>query len=302
MHNAPTIDTKTGVLYMGTGSPAPTLLGEKRPGADLYTSSIIAIQASTGKMLWYHQEVPHNVYGYGAEQPVTIFNTTVNGKTVEAVAEAGKDGYLYILNAKTGKPLFAPVAVVKEEHSPPTRQGHGRVSRTGRCRRLLAAELRSRNRVGVRRGARSLRAGHDPRLPRASGAYVGSSAGSSACRLGGRPRGTFTAVNITDGKIAWQRQLTSPIFAGATATAGGIVFTGDQHGTIYAFDAKSGETLWQGNVGIAISTPIEIYTVDGQEYVLGSIGGSALTLGLQFGPVGSELVALKLGGSPLPGS
>ena len=116
--NAPTIDIKTGVLYIATGSPAPVLLGEKRPGADLYTSSIIAIQASTGKLLWYHQEVPHNVYGYGAEEPVTIFNTNVGGKTVEAVAEAGKDGYLYILNAKTGGPLFAPVAVVKEEHSP----------------------------------------------------------------------------------------------------------------------------------------------------------------------------------------
>ena len=123
VRNAPTIDTKTGVLYIGTGSPAPTLLGEKRPGADLYTSSIIAIQASTGKLLWYHQEVPHNVYGYGAEEPVMIFNTSVNGKTVEAVAEAGKDGYVYILDAKTGKPLFAPVAVVKEERSPPARNG-----------------------------------------------------------------------------------------------------------------------------------------------------------------------------------
>ena len=63
------------------------------------------------------------MYGYGAEQPVTLFNTTVNGKTVEAVAEAGKDGYLYILNAKTGKPLFAPVALVKQEHATPTRKG-----------------------------------------------------------------------------------------------------------------------------------------------------------------------------------
>ena len=69
VHNPPTIDTKTGVLYMGTGSPAPTLLGEKRPGADLYTSSILAVQASTGKLLWYYQEVPHNVYATAPKSP-----------------------------------------------------------------------------------------------------------------------------------------------------------------------------------------------------------------------------------------
>jgi glucose dehydrogenase len=108
-------------------------------------------------------------------------------------------------------------------------------------------------------------------------------------------------VNVTNGKISWQHQMATPILAGATATAGGLVFTGDQNGTIYAFDAKSGDTLWHGNVELAISTPIEIYSVNGQEYVLASIGGSALTLGLHLGAVGAKLVALKLGGSHLPG-
>ena len=109
-------------------------------------------------------------------------------------------------------------------------------------------------------------------------------------------------MNVTNGKIAWQRQLTSPILAGATATAGGIVFTADQHGTIYALDAKSGETLWQGNIGVAVSAPLEVYSVDGHEYVLAAAGGSALTLGLTLGPVGAKLVALKLDGNHLPGS
>ena len=63
-----------------------------------------------------------------------------------------------------------------------------------------------------------------------------------------------------------------------------------------------GETLWQGNLGLAASTPLEIYSIDGQEYVLGSIGGSALTIGPTTPPLGSELVALKLDGRPLRGS
>ena len=302
VYNAPTIDKKTGILYMGTGSPAPTLLGEKRPGANLYTSSIIAIKASTGEMLWYHQEVPHNVYGYGAEQPVTIFNTIVNGKTVEAVAEAGKDGYLYILNAKTGETLFPPVALVKQEHSTPTRKG------TVECPGPIGA------------------VGFSPLSfdPETGNLYVGALevcelvtvtncalhglrgeeefCGNQKLAPGWKPRGTFTAVNVTNGQIAWQHKMTSPILAGATATTGGIVFTGDQHGTVYAFDAKSGKTLWQGNVNLAMSTPFEVYSVNGQEYVLGSIGGSALTEGLQLGALGAEIVALKLGGHQLPGS
>jgi PQQ-dependent dehydrogenase (methanol/ethanol family) len=303
VYNAPTIDTKTGVLYMGTGSPAPTLLGEKRPGANLYTSSIIAIDAKTGKMLWYYQEVPHNVYGYGAEQPVTIFNTNVGGKTVEAVAEAGKDGYLYILNAKTGKPLFAPVAVVKQEHTTPTRKGTvecpGPVGAVGFSPLSFDPETAS-----VYAGALEL-----CELVTVTNCHITSLRGEkefcgTQAKAPGwnKPRGTFTAVNVTNGQIAWQRQLTSPILAGATATAGGIVFTADQHGTIYAFDAKNGDTVWQGNIGVAVSTPLEIYSVKGQEYVLVSAGGSALTLGFQLGPVSSKLVALKLNGSHLPGA
>ena len=298
VNNAPTIDTKTGILYIGTGSPAPTLVGEKRPGADLYTSSIIAIRAKTGKMLWYHQEVPHSVYGYGAEQPVTIFDTEVNGQTVEAVAEAGKDGYLYTLNAKTGTSLFAPVAVVKEGHSPPTSKGTvecpGPVGGVGFSPLSFDPETAS-----VYVGAIELC--ELVTIPGCRGVSGEKEfCGVQRSPTGRKPTGTFTAVNVTNGRIAWQRKLTSPILAGATATAGGVVFTDDPRGTIYAFDARNGETLWQGDVGNAIITPIEIYNVDGEEYVLASIGSSALTVGLHFGPVSSELVALKLGRSPLP--
>jgi len=114
--------------------------------------------------------------------------------------------------------------------------------------------------------------------------------------------GTFTAVNVTNGQIEWQNQMPAPMLAGATATASNIVFTGDEGGKLYAFSAENGETLWKGNLGLALNSAPEIYTVGGQEYVLAVIGDSAVTLGTSGGPVGGELVALKLGGSRVPGS
>jgi glucose dehydrogenase len=94
----------------------------------------------------------------------------------------------------------------------------------------------------------------------------------------------------------------TPMIGGATATAGGIVFTGDQHGILYAFDAKTGKTLWTGDLGLAFGSAPVVYTVAGQEYVLAAIGGSALTASSKLGPIGAKLVALKLNGTPVPSS
>ena len=119
----PTIDTSTGIVYVGTGNPAPAIVGTKRPGPDLYTDSILALRASTGQLVWYHQEVAHDLWDYDAESPPVLFTTKVKGRSVRAVAEAGKSGYLFILNAATGADLFPRVAFVKEDHTTPTTKG-----------------------------------------------------------------------------------------------------------------------------------------------------------------------------------
>ena len=101
---APTIDTATGIVYVGTGNPAPAIVGAKRPGPNLYTDSILALDAHTGKLIWYHQEVAHDLWDYDAESPVVIFNAEIEG------GEDGRRGrqerLLFVLDAKTGKDLF----------------------------------------------------------------------------------------------------------------------------------------------------------------------------------------------------
>lgn len=293
----PTVDASTGIVYVGTGNPAPAIVGTKRPGPDLYTDSILALNAHTGKLVWYHQEVAHDLWDYDAESPPVLFTTKVKGHSVRAVAEAGKSGYLFILNAATGADLFPRVAFVKEAHTPPTTKG------TLEC-------------PGAVGGSQYAPIAFDPT---SADVYV---SGINLCQIltvmkksvggekdfGGdrvtpskeKPSGTFTAVNVTTGKIAWAHKMSTPMIGGATATAGGIVFTGDQNGTLYAYDAKTGKTLWTGNLGLAFGSAPVIYTIGGQEYILVALGGSALTASQKLGPIGAQVVALKLGGTPIP--
>lgn len=292
----PTVDTQTGLVYFGTSTPAPTIFGAGRQGPDLYTDSILALDARTGKLVWYYQEVPHDLWDYGAASPVMIFDTRVHGRTVRAVAEAGKSGYVYVLNARTGKPLFAPVAYVKEGHPAPTAKG------TFVC-------------PGSVGGSPYSPMAFDPQ---ASAAYV---SGVNLCQVlkvsttivtgekefggtrftpsGEKPTGTFDAVNLTTGKFLWQRNMPTPMIGGAVATASNLVFTGDQHGDLYALDAKTGRTLWQANLGLAFGSAPIIYTVGHTEYLAAAIGGSATTAANHLGPTGARLVVLKLGGAPI---
>jgi alcohol dehydrogenase (cytochrome c) len=293
----PTIDPKTGIVYVGTGNPAPVIVGAKRPGKNLYTDSILALDANSGKLLWYHQEEAHDLWDYDAESPVTLFTAEIEGRKRRGVAEAGKNGLLFLLDAKTGKNLFPSVPFVKRDHSPPTRKG------TLEC-------------PGAVGGSQYSPLAYSPET---QAVYV---SGVNICMVlkvdlettangekafGGdrivpedtEKTGTFTAVSTVNGKVIWKRTMPTPMDGGATATAGGLVFTGDQKGILYAFDAKNGDVHWQGNLKLAFGTAPVVYSIDGTEYVLVTIGGAALTASEELGEIGARVVALKLGGKEL---
>ncbi len=293
----PTIDPKTGIVYVGTGNPAPVIIGAKRPGKNLYTDSILALDANTGELLWYHQEQAHDLWDYDAESPVVLFNAEIEGRRRRGVAEAGKNGLLFLLDAKTGKNLFPSVPFVKRDHSPPTEEG------TLEC-------------PGAVGGSQYSPLAYSPET---QAVYV---SGINICMVlkvtyenhngekafGGdrvvpedtEKTGTFTAVSTITGKVIWKHNMPTPMDGGATATAGGLVFTGDQQGILYAFDAASGKNLWQGNLKLAFGTAPVVYSIDGTQYILVTIGGAALTASEELGEIGARVVALKLGGKQLP--
>jgi alcohol dehydrogenase (cytochrome c) len=104
--NTPSVDPKLNEIYFSTSNAAPDSYGAGRKGHDLFTSSIVALNAETGEYKWHYQEVHHDLWDFDAPSPTLLPNGEMEGKKVEAVAEPGKTGWLYILDRKTGKPVF----------------------------------------------------------------------------------------------------------------------------------------------------------------------------------------------------
>ena len=92
------LDAKAGIVYLPVGNPAPDFYGEIRPGANLYTNSLVALDAKTGKLLWYRQFIPHDVHDADLSQVSPLFTTTIDGKKHEVISVSGKDGLLRLLD------------------------------------------------------------------------------------------------------------------------------------------------------------------------------------------------------------
>ncbi|MGB6985010.1 MAG: PQQ-binding-like beta-propeller repeat protein [Candidatus Aquilonibacter sp.] len=102
----PSVDPKLGLLYFSTGNVGPTADGSKRPGMNLYTASMLALDVKTGKLRWYYQMIHHELWDYDATSPTVLFDATIDGKLVHGIGEAEKDGWLYLLDRTNGKPIF----------------------------------------------------------------------------------------------------------------------------------------------------------------------------------------------------
>lgn len=106
--STPAIDIASDTLYFGTGNPSPQMNDISRPGDNLYTVSLVALDANTGKLKWHYQQVPHDLWGYDLASPPVLFNYQFNGKAVAAVGQASKTGWFYVHDRATGKLLKNP--------------------------------------------------------------------------------------------------------------------------------------------------------------------------------------------------
>jgi len=293
----PTVDAATGTVYVGTGNPAPVLVGAKRPGKNLYTDSILALDADTGKLKWYHQEQAHDLWDYDAESPVVLFDVEIDGQMKRGLAEAGKNGLLFLLDAETGEDLFPPVPFVKRAHTPPTTKPTlecpGPVGGSQYSPLAYSPETQAVYVSGINL-CMYLKVTYEN--------HNGEKqfAGDRVVPKDTPKTGTFTAVGVDTGKVIWEHSMPTPMDGGATASAGGLVFTGDQQGVLYAFDAADGDDLWQADLKLAFGTAPVIYSIDGTEYVLATVGGAALTASEELGEIGARVIAFKLGGKKLP--
>jgi len=274
----PALDPKAGILYVTTGNPAPQLQDSHRPGDNLYTDSIVALDAKTGTMKWYYQETPHDIWDYDATSPAVLFDADDgSGKRIPAVAQAGKTCWLYVVDRDNGKPLrisqpFCPQQNMYQRPGP------------------AGATMEP----GALGGNNWSPASYDPKLhylftaaivqPRFDKPldYVQWQEGGQ--RWAGshqqvRPNvpsyGLFSAVDVDTGKVVWQYRTKLPLMGGS-ASAGDLVFVGEGDGHFDALDAKTGKLLWQYQTGAGISAAPIAYEIGGREYIAVASGGNFL--------------------------
>jgi len=271
----PSVDLDTNRIYFVAGNPSPDLDGSIRPGDNLYTNSLVAVDLDTGKYVCHFQYIAHDVWDLDAVSP-TIITDVVNkaGKTVKGILHGGKTGHVYIHDAKDCSLIRFSEAMVPQEDmwSLPTKDGQ----------RMLP---------GANGGVEWSPMAIDPmqslafaiNLHQPMTYHVESSPyPEGKLWLGGAFKvipdeeqwGNITAVNYNTGKIKWKVKTQQPMIGGVLATAGGLAFTGEGDGQFKAYDSSNGNLLWKFQAGAGVNAPPSSYTVDGKQYVVVAAGGN----------------------------
>lgn len=274
---APAYDPKLGLIYIGVGNPSPQASGETRPGDNLYTVSLVALDMRTGKHVWHYQLVPHDVWGYDVASPPVLFDANIDGKTVPAIGHASKLGWYYTLDRRNGHLLFKSEPFVPQRNLFARATNEGVVIAPG----VGGGANWSPTSFDAANGIAYVAAMHMPSLYKTGSIpATGTKApiGFTTIEPAKVPRwGTLTAIDVAKtGNIIWQKKTTNPLIGGVLATAGGLVFTGEGDGNFSAFDAKSGEHLWSFNCGAGVNAPPIAFQIDGREYVAVAAGGSQI--------------------------
>jgi glucose dehydrogenase len=288
IYSTPSIDAEHGLIYFGTGNASPGYEDDKRPGDNLYTSSVIALDVASGKLRWYQQLVPHDLWGYDASSPPVLLDLKgPDQQPLPALAAASKSGWMYVFNRLSGAPLRRSQAFVPQDATM-----FRRATREG---------------IDVLPGAAG-GANWPPSAysPKTGWVYVPASDVATHYQLeknaegkdvtvlsfktDGKRAGTLSAIDPADGSIHWQLKTDLPVMSGALATAGGLVFAGESNGDFIAVDAQSGKRLWRFATGAGVNAPAITYRVGGRQYVAVAAGGHAL---FKF-PLGDAVIAFAL--------
>ncbi len=289
---APAIDRQLGLVIFSVGNPSPDLDGSVRPGDDLFTDAIVAVDLNTGKYKWHMQEVPHDLWDVDATSPVVLADLRdASGATVPVAAEAGKIGWVFIVDRRTGKPVRLSQNYVPQKNifAPPTPQGTFMIPGANGGSEWSAPAYSPQT------GQLYILAMHQPMLYKVTqqpqpvtrpamwleGAFYGVTPQA----------GIFSAVDLNTGKLAWTKAFPDPMIGGALATAGGLVFTGTKDQRFLAMDARDGNVLWTYKADAGVNAPPITYEEGGRQYVAVAAGGN-----FQINaPRGDEVLVFTLG-------
>ncbi len=275
-----TYDPELNLVYWGTGNPTPVLTASTRPGENLYTCSIVALNPDTGKLVWAFQPSPHDTHDWDAAETPVLVDGMFHGKPRKMLLQSSRNGYFFVLDRTDGKSLltvpFGPVdwSLGVDKQGRPIPNPAKEPTPDGR---LIAPD---------ESGMTNYRA---PSFDPKTGLFIVSAHpsysiyfakpadgvyGWAGADYGLWGTGVIEAIDYQTGKIRWTHDLgRGTPGSGVMTTVTGLTFTGDIRGNFLALDTSTGKTLWHagsgGNIG---SSPIS-YLINGRQYLLNSSGG-----------------------------
>jgi len=291
-----TYDPQLNLVFWTTSNPAPDFEGSVRPGDDLYTDCVLALDPDTGKLKWFFQFTPHDLFDYDAEETPMLIDAVYKGAPRKLLVQANRNGYLYVLDRTDGKFLSAAPFVEKlnwakgiDTQGRPIRTG---VKPTPEGTRVCPAFSGATNWFSpsyneathmtyfmALEECETFFSRPEPQRFKEGETYY--STGSK--RIPGEdPQKILIAYNLDSGAIAWKYpQLgRGRSAAGTMTTAGGLVFFGDSTESFEAVDAKTGKPLWYFNVGQGITASPMSYAVAGRQYVAIAAGNDIFSFAL----------------------
>jgi PQQ-dependent dehydrogenase (methanol/ethanol family) len=297
----PTIDATSGLLYFGTGNPSPDFLITDRPGCNQWADAVVALNARTGKLVWAHSEVCNDAWDYDSMPSPYVFNLAVHGQVTRVMGHHNKSSVITFYDAATGKIIsqVPHLSYYNLPHPKPTAAG------VKVC-------------PGTQGGTEFAPAAFSPQTDRlyidfentcmimASGTVPVSrnhqrgqqDFGGLIVKPVGPATGGVAAIDPHTARVLWRAQFGIPAYGGTLATAGGLVFSGDDNGFFNAIDATTGKILWKANLGIAVGGAPIAFAVNGTEYIAVAVGGTGQSALVDKAKFGGTMVVFKLGGKP----
>jgi alcohol dehydrogenase (cytochrome c) len=270
-----TFDPDLNLIFVGTGNANPDIDGRGRPGDNLYTSSIVAIDATTGKTRWYFQVEPHGLWDRDQVSPPVV--TMLEGRKV--IVHAGKTGIMFVLDAETGEyisksEIFVPTKNMFVAPSKVTTVIYPGNAGGNNWSPISVDRERKLGFVGAVHMSNAFTLGEDVD----EGEHMGRS--NKSLLIGGTwsagdMRGYFSAIDLTTGKIKWQKEASTPLVGGVLSTSTGLVFQGEGDGNLTAMNSETGKVLWQFNTGAGVNAPPIGFTMDGEEFIAVAAGGTS---------------------------
>ena len=290
-----TYDPALNLLYWGTGNPNPVLVGEGRPGDNLYTCSIVALNPDTGALMWYFQPSPHDLHDWDAVETPVLFDAAFKGQPRKLLAQASRNGFFFVLDRATGEHLVTAPFIDQNWASGIDAKG-----------RPIAKPEATPSPDGalVEPGSDGATNWMAPSFdPQTGLLYVNArrlfsiffkTAQGKAEGWGGRDRNlwansTLRALDYQTGKVVWNHEIgDGESIAGILTTAGHLLFSADNAGNLLALDPATGKTLWHLNIGGELLASPMTYQLDGRQYLLFAVQDSLYAFALPEKPRASR--------------